>query len=270
MCREKLRTPLWAMIAMLLFAYAKAQDRVSKPGVYSGYSRMLYREIVHNSQYLTMRDGVKLAATIYRPAVSGKAVETPYPVLWEGTTSRGRRNSDGTVRLLSSAPRATEQARLSLIDIVKFGYVLVQVERRGQGASMGFMRGYHDRTESLDAYDITEWLAQQSWSNGKIGVFGCSNTGEAALHAPTAMPPHLKAVFAGCYSWNKFDGFLRGGKLGNGTADFSAFRRFDRDPREKDRAQLSPPPTISIHRDAVHSSYVALPIIHSADDGSDY
>ncbi len=215
MCREKLRTPLWAMIAMLLFAYAKAQDRVSKPGVYSGYSRMLYREIVHNSQYLTMRDGVKLAATIYRPAVSGKAVETPYPVLWEGTTSRGRRNSDGTVRLLSSAPRATEQARLSLIDIVKFGYVLVQVERRGQGASMGFMRGYHDRTESLDAYDITEWLAQQSWSNGKIGVFGCSNTGEAALHAPTAMPPHLKAVFAGCYSWNKFDGFLRGGILAN-------------------------------------------------------
>jgi uncharacterized protein len=58
-------------------------------------------------------------------------------------------------------------------------------------------------------------LAQQSWSNGKIGVFGCSNTGEAALHAPTAMPPHLKAVFAGCYSWNKFDGFFRGGILAN-------------------------------------------------------
>jgi putative CocE/NonD family hydrolase len=158
---------------------------------------------------------MKLAATIYRPAVSGKAVGTPYPVIWEGTTSRGRRNPDGTVQLLSSAPRAKGQSQLALIDLVKYGYVLVQVERREQGASMGFMRGYHDWTESLDAYDITEWLARQSWSTGKIGVFGCSNTGEAALHAPTAMPPHLKAVFAGCYSWNKFDGFYRGGILAN-------------------------------------------------------
>jgi putative CocE/NonD family hydrolase len=201
--------------ALLFVAYANAQDRVSKPGIYSGYSRMLYAEVVHNSQYLTMRDGTNLAATIYRPAVSGKAVETPQPVIWEGTTSRGRRNSDGTARLLPSNPGAKEQGPLSLTDIVKFGYVLVQVERRGQGASMGFMRGYHDWTESLDAYDITEWLARQSWSNGKIGVFGCSNTGEAALHAPAAMPPHLKAVFAGCYCWNKFDGFFRGGILAN-------------------------------------------------------
>lgn len=204
-----------AATVLLMFAYANAQDRVSKPGVYRGYSRLLYTEVMHNSQYLTMRDGIKLAATIYRPAVSGKAVEARYPVIWEGTTSRGRRNPNGTVQLISSNPRATEPARLSLMDIVKFGYVLVQAERRGQGASMGFMRGYHDWTESLDAYDITEWLAQQSWSDGKIGVFGCSNTGEAALHAPTAMPPHLKAVFVGCYSWNKFDGFFRGGILAN-------------------------------------------------------
>jgi uncharacterized protein len=217
MCAEKMRVLLriMAAIALLLPACAHAQERVSKPGAYSGYSHMLYAEVVHNSQYLTMRDGTKLAATIYRPSVSGKAVATPYPVIWEGTTSRGRRNSNGNVQLLPSIPGAKEQGPLSLTDIVKFGYVLAQVERRGQGASMGFMRGYHDWTESLDAYDITEWLAQQSWSNGKIGVLGCSNTGEAALHVPTAMPPHLKAVFAGCYSWNKFDGFFRGGILAN-------------------------------------------------------
>ena len=51
---------------LLLFAHANAQDRASKPGVYIGYSRMLYTEVVHNSRYLTMRDGIKLAATIYR------------------------------------------------------------------------------------------------------------------------------------------------------------------------------------------------------------
>jgi uncharacterized protein len=37
------------------------------------------------------------------------------------------------------------------------------------------------------------------------------------------------------------------------------------DPREKDRVQLSPPPKIGIHRDAVHSSYITLPIIQAAE-----
>jgi uncharacterized protein len=200
-------------IGLLLPSIMFAQEKISQPGVYSGYSRMLYTEIVHNSQYIEMRDGTKLAATIYRPAKSGKAVEAKYPVVWEGTTSRGRRNSDGTVQW--GAAMLWGKASEALQDMVKFGYVLVQVERRGQGASMGYMRGYHDWTESLDAYDITEWLAQQPWSDGKIGVFGCSNTGEAAFHAPAAMPPHLKAIFAGCYSWNKYDGFFRGGIMAN-------------------------------------------------------
>ena len=38
------------------------------------------------------------------------------------------------------------------------------------------------------------------------------------------------------------------------------------DPREKDRTQTSPPPVITIHRDAIHSSYINLPIIHTVDD----
>jgi uncharacterized protein len=213
-----------AVIALLLPTTIMAQERISRPGVYSGYSRMLYQEVVHNSQYLVMRDGTKLAATIYRPAIDGKAVQVPYPVIWEGTTSRGRRNTDGTVQLSAEVSWGIEPGGLQgILEIVKFGYVLVQVERRGQSASMGYMRGYHDWTESLDAYDITEWLARQPWSDGKIGVFGCSNTGEAALHAATDMPPHLKAVFAGCYSWNKYDGFFRGGILANwGTGPQSA------------------------------------------------
>jgi hypothetical protein len=38
------------------------------------------------------------------------------------------------------------------------------------------------------------------------------------------------------------------------------------DSREKDRVQTSPPPTISIHRTAEYSSYIALPIIHGEND----
>jgi putative CocE/NonD family hydrolase len=190
--------------------------KVSRPGVYTGYSAQLYSDVSIHSQYIVMRDGIRLAATIYRPAIDGKADTSPWPVIWEGTTSRGRRNPDGSISYDAMRKTATIPGGLSaMTDLVKYGYVVVQIERRGQGASMGAMRGYHGWTESLDAYDITEWLAQQPWSNGRIGVYGCSNTGEAALHAATAMPPHLQAIFAGCFAWNKFDGFYRGGILAN-------------------------------------------------------
>jgi hypothetical protein len=48
---EKLRIPMRIIAAITLLAvlYANAQDRLSKPGEYSGYSRMLYREAVRSS-----------------------------------------------------------------------------------------------------------------------------------------------------------------------------------------------------------------------------
>jgi uncharacterized protein len=99
--------------------------------------------------------------------------------------------------------------------LVRHGYVIVQVARRGHGASFGTRRGYNDRIEAYDAYEIVDWLAKQPWSNGAVGVYGCSNTGDASMHAVTAGNPNLKAAWAGCFSWEKYDGFLRGGIFAN-------------------------------------------------------
>ena len=99
-----------------------------------------------------------------------------------------------------------------MVNLTKYGYIIAEVDRRGKGASYGSMIGYHPRDEARDAYDITEWLGTQPWSDGNVGMYGCSNTGEAVIHAlTTSKPSHLKAVFPGNYSFNKYDGFLRGG-----------------------------------------------------------
>jgi uncharacterized protein len=196
---------------ILLAGSLLAADKISKPGQYSGYSEPVYSEWVRSSQYVTMQDGVKLAVDIYRPAVNGTAVAKPYPVVWEGTTDRGTVSPNGGLNLSAARLQSGER----IVDLTKYGYVVAEVDRRGLGASYGVMAGYHSRAETADAYEITEWLAKQSWSDGNIGMFGCSNTGEAVLHALTTVPPHLKAVFPGCFSWNKFDGFLRGGILAN-------------------------------------------------------
>jgi len=83
--------------------------------------------------------------------------------------------------------------------LVKYGYVVATVDFRGLYASYGhneaFNRGEWMTAARQDAYDITEWLARQPWSNGKIGMWGCSATGGSQMEAATTAPPHLKAIF---------------------------------------------------------------------------
>lgn len=188
-----------ALAAASLACYAQT-DKISRPGDYRGYAPVLYTEQLRQSFYLKLRDGTRLAVDIHRPAANGKPVDTAYPVVWQHALSRRAPTDTATTSLTRMIPQ-----------LVKYGYVVAEVERRGLGASFGARRGYNDRTEARDAYEVTEWLAKQPWSTGKVGVVGCSNTGDAAMHAASYAPPSLKAVMAGCFSWSKYDGFLRGG-----------------------------------------------------------
>lgn len=159
-----------------------------------------YPEVQRTSFHVAVRDGTRLAMDLYRPAVDGKPVEHKLPVIWQHSFAR---------RLPPDQLNSADLRRMP--ELARDGYVVAIVDRRGLGSSFGARRGYNDRTEARDAFDVTEWLARQPWSSGQVGIYGCSNTGDAAMHAATLMPPSLKAVFAGCFSFSKYDGFLRGG-----------------------------------------------------------
>jgi putative CocE/NonD family hydrolase len=165
-------------------------------------------DTVLTSIYIPMPDGTRLAADIYRPAKDGVALPGQFPVILHATAARNRfgdtDNRSGTGRF-----------SLQMINLASHGYVYVQVERRGIAASFGVRRGYHDRIEAQDSQDLIKWAATQPWSNGKVGGYGCSNTGDAAMHFLTKPSTHLKAVFAGCFNWDKYSGGMRGGVLAN-------------------------------------------------------
>lgn len=156
-----------------------------------------YDEEVVTSFYLPLRDGTRIAVSLHRPSKDGKAVEARLPVIWHNT--------------LAIDAAGTGKPPPGLASLTRQGYVVAVVARRGNGASFGTRRGYEDLTEGFDAYEVTEWLAAQPWSDGKVGMFGCSNTGEAVMHAISARPPHLAAAWAGCFAWDRFDGHTRGG-----------------------------------------------------------
>jgi hypothetical protein len=190
---------------LALTGQAADSDRVSTPGHYSGYGTTLYDGWQRTSFYVPVRDGTRLAVDLYRPARNGNAVDGRYPVVWLHTPYlRGVRAPDGTIQRTGSnyiEPR----------DLALHGYVIAIVDTRGKGASFGWRRGMQDSTEARDAYDMTEWFAHQSWSDGNVGMMGCSYVGGSQDNAASVTPPSLKAIFPGATSFNRYDFVSRGG-----------------------------------------------------------
>ena len=180
--------------------------KVSRPGVYKGYSERRFSDRVLESRYVEVRDGTKLAVDIFRPAVDGVAVDEAFPVVWHHTPYRRARITEDGERV-----SALEGQGSGLLHLTDYGYVVAAVDTRGRGASFGARRGFLDRTEAGDAYDMTEWFAAQPWSDGNIGIAGCSYNGASTLHAATTAPPHLKAIAPGCFAFDSYRFVARGG-----------------------------------------------------------
>lgn len=209
------RTIATATLAICCLSSAPArsqQQPVSGFGVYQGYSQASYNGHQRTSEYVTARDGTRLAIDIYRPTKDGKVVDSPLPVVWTFTPyNRATRTPSGDVD-------ASDASQLSL---VSQGYVVAIADVRGKGASFGVRNGPADANETNDAYDVTEWLAAQPWSTGKIGMTGCSYFGATALQAVRSGAPHLKAAVVGTTMFDQYGTFAQGGITSEGLYDDS-------------------------------------------------
>ncbi len=74
------------------------------------------------------------------------------------------------------------------------GYAFCRLDIRGTGSSPGIARGEYTPEETRDGYDAIEWLADQPWSNGNVGMWGISWGGFAAIQVALLRPPHLRAI----------------------------------------------------------------------------
>jgi uncharacterized protein len=124
---------------------------------------------VDDSVMVKMRDGVHLAATVYRPADADRlptlVTRTPYD----------RRNDAAEARKLAAR-----------------GYVVVVQDTRGRFGSEGEF--YPFRDEGADGYDTVEWAAALPFSDGRVGMYGASYVGATQLLAALEKPPHLAAI----------------------------------------------------------------------------
>lgn len=72
-------------------------------------------------------------------------------------------------------------------DSAKYNYVTV--DWRGFYANKDADSALYSR--GFDGYDIIEWIAAQSWSNGKVGTWGGSALGQIQFQTAAQQPPHL-------------------------------------------------------------------------------
>ena len=125
--------------------------------------------------FITMADGVRLAATLYVPDGEG-----PWPAILEALPYR---KDD-----LTSSYR-TEYVRLS-----EAGYVACRVDVRGTGTSEGVAEDEYPEIEQRDMNEVIAWLASQDWCTGNVGMYGTSYSGFNSIQVAMTRPPALKAI----------------------------------------------------------------------------
>lgn len=167
--------------------------------------------VVRSSIYVPVRDGTQLAINVYRPATGGVASAAKAPTIFAFTPYRARyRDKDKVVETF-------DQAIFGFRGLVHAGYAVAIADVRGKGASFGARRGFLDQTEAKDGRDLIQWIAGQPWSDGVVGMTGCSYLGGTTMLVAGASPPALRAVFTAATDIDKYS-FVRNGGI---TAQFN-------------------------------------------------
>ncbi len=159
--------------------------------------------IIEQSVMVPMRDGVGLATDIYRPKAGG-----PVPTIFVRTPYNFNPWRDGELN---------QRRFRTMIEAVERGYAYIVQNERGRY----FSEGEWDilGPPKTDGYDALTWIADQPWSNGKVGTFGCSSTAEwqmglAALNHPAhaaMVPQGFGAGVGRIGDWYEQGNWYRGG-----------------------------------------------------------
>jgi len=182
------RTSFVATLALLLCAAAIPQTSDQRinlllstlpaghdPQRYKGYVEPQFKMVVQRSFYLTMRDGVKIAAQLVLPKDLPDGAKIP------------------AILSLTRYWRAQQGGQPNTF-FPSYGYATLFVDARGTGASFGIWKAPFSPDEVKDYNEVVDWIVAQPWSNGKVGAIGNSYVGNTSLWLASTMNPAVKAV----------------------------------------------------------------------------
>ena len=166
-----MRYPITLLFCLLYGTCVLAQDS-------EAYRRLAKIAEIEQKIMVPMRDGKRLATDVYRPKGVDKA-----PIIFVRTPYQFNGWVDG-----EEQSRNYERA----YEAVSRGYAYVVQNERGRYYSEGEWDILGVPT--TDGYDAIEWMSTQPWSNGNVGLYGCSSTAEWQMAVASQGHPALKAM----------------------------------------------------------------------------
>jgi hypothetical protein len=127
------------------------------------------RYSIQDSILITTKSGSHISAIVMRK----RGIDRPQPVILQFTIYTGA---------ISDV----------LKDAVAKGYIGMIAFTRGKRFSPDEIVPYEYDGE--DCYDVINWIAKQSWCNGKVGMYGGSYNGFTQWATTKHMPPALKTI----------------------------------------------------------------------------
>ncbi len=126
--------------------------------------------VIFSEALVPMRDGITLSTSVGKPDMGGPA----FPVIFVRTPYGKGAESEARAHFIQN------------------GYVVVTQDCRGTGESAGSFEPYLQEKE--DGYDALEWISEQPWCDGNVGMIGASYAGQVQWLAAAGGHPVLKTI----------------------------------------------------------------------------
>lgn len=157
-------------------------------------------EYQKQKKYVSLADGTQIATNIFLPTTKGVEkmptifIFTPYNrsmvmpnMKWyEKCAAKFFLGTWGPV--FDAIPN-----RKTINTLTANGYAIVVADMRGTGASSGYTSAMSPQLKK-DGIEMINWIAEQDWSNGKVGMQGPSYLGWIQLAIASEKPAALKCI----------------------------------------------------------------------------
>lgn len=155
---------------------------------------------IERNKAVPLRDGTRIYVDLYRPA--GRTTDLPLLLGW---SPYGKHRQTNQVFWPASGVDPEWLSPLTAFEAPdpvywgRHGFAVAFADPRGAWLSEGDFH-HNGLREAEDCFDVIQWLADQPWSNGRIGMSGVSYLAGIQYLVAPLRPPALAAI-------NPWEGF---------------------------------------------------------------